>query len=76
MIHLKVALTNGDVFECDHYAKKFKEAVADILSQEFLHFNNVVINVKQIVSIENIRENDRVKGIPVDSGKGNKGSLS
>lgn len=76
MIHLRVYLTNGDIFECDHKAKTFKSAAEDIVSQPYLFFENTVVNVGQIVSIENIKDNDRVKELSVSSGSRNKGSLS
>lgn len=76
MIHLRISLVNGDVFECDHTAKTFREAVDNVLSQPYLYFTNTVVNVSHIVALENIVEDDTVKGLSVQTGSRNKGGLS
>lgn len=76
MIHLRVCVSNGDVFECDHKAATFKAAVEDIFTHPLLCFSDVAVNVGHIVSIENVGSDDQLKTVPIHSCGGNKGSAS
>lgn len=76
MIHLRVCVSNGDVFECDHKATTFKAAVEDIFTHPLLCFSDVAVNVGHIVSIENVGSDDRIERLPEGGNPGNKGCIS